>query len=157
MHMVGVLYCLLWLSKGQFYPYPPGLLHWHWGNHTIANSENIKAPHCWSFVNGKCTEHRITGPLFGESIDDRWIPSQRASNKEGVSISWRHVFRPTKSTFGSCERSPALTPRNWGAPRISLRRAICSCQTRLTGERRDMSRQSKIRYILEITRNTCPW
>ena len=23
-------------GTGQFYPYPSGLLHWHWGNHTIA-------------------------------------------------------------------------------------------------------------------------
>ena len=25
---------------------------------------------------------RVTGPLWGESTDDRWIPSQRASNAE---------------------------------------------------------------------------
>ena len=27
--------CFL-LCSGQFYPYPSGLLHWHWGNHVIA-------------------------------------------------------------------------------------------------------------------------
>ena len=38
--------------------------------------ENIKAPRHW--------------PLCGEFTGDRWIPSQRASNAENISIWWRH-------------------------------------------------------------------
>ena len=38
--------------------------------------ENFKAPSHW--------------PLWGESTGDRWIPSQRASSAENVSIWWRH-------------------------------------------------------------------
>ena len=34
----GFLLCcvLLCFGTGWFYPYPSGLLHWHWGNHMIA-------------------------------------------------------------------------------------------------------------------------
>ena len=38
--------------------------------------ENIKAPRHW--------------PLCGEFTGGRWIPAQRASNAENVSIWWRH-------------------------------------------------------------------
>ena len=38
--------------------------------------ENIKAPRLW--------------PLWGEFTGDRWIPRQRTSNAENVSIWWRH-------------------------------------------------------------------
>ena len=38
--------------------------------------ENIKATRHW--------------PLWGKSTDDLWIPAQRASNAENVSIWWRH-------------------------------------------------------------------
>ena len=38
--------------------------------------ENIKALRHW--------------PLWGEFTGDRWIPAQRASNAENVSIWWRH-------------------------------------------------------------------
>ena len=38
--------------------------------------ENIKAPRHWS--------------LCGQFTSDRWIPAQRASNTENVSIWWRH-------------------------------------------------------------------
>ena len=32
-----VLYCVLLLfGNSRFHPYPPGLLHWHWGNRMIA-------------------------------------------------------------------------------------------------------------------------
>ena len=33
---------------------------------------------------------RITGPLWEEFIDDRWIPHTKASNAEKASIWWRH-------------------------------------------------------------------
>ena len=47
--------------------------------------ENIKAlRHC---------------PLWGESIGDWWIPSQKASNAENVSIWWRHHETPTFPTY----------------------------------------------------------
>ena len=46
--------------------------------------ENIKAP-----------RHL---PLYGEFTGDRWIPAQRASNTENVTISWRHhVLGPEQS------------------------------------------------------------
>ena len=32
----------------------------------------------------------VTGPLWGESTDDQWLPSQIASEAENVSMSWRH-------------------------------------------------------------------
>ena len=38
--------------------------------------ENISAPRYW--------------PLWGEFTVDRWIPAQRASDTENVSIWWRH-------------------------------------------------------------------
>ena len=34
-------------------------------------------------------------PLWGEFTGDRWIPRQRASNAENVSIWWRHHASPT--------------------------------------------------------------
>ena len=34
-HM-GMVYALLWFGDSPFYPYPSGLLHWHWGNLMIA-------------------------------------------------------------------------------------------------------------------------
>ena len=37
--------------------------------------------------NTKTPRHR---PLCGEFTGDRWIPAQRASNAENVSIRWRH-------------------------------------------------------------------
>ena len=83
------------------YPYSPGLLLWHWYNRAISHhysdvivsamasqipsisivcltvfqaeiKENIKALPHW--------------PLWGESTGDRWIPSQRASDAENVSM-----------------------------------------------------------------------
>ena len=33
---------------------------------------------------------RITGPLWRESTDERWIPITKGSNVESVSMSWRH-------------------------------------------------------------------
>ena len=41
--------------------------------------ENIKVPYHW--------------PLWGESTGHRWLPSQRASYVENVSIWWHHVFQ----------------------------------------------------------------
>ena len=38
--------------------------------------ENIRAQRYW--------------PVWAESTDDQWFPSQRASNTENVSIWWRH-------------------------------------------------------------------
>ena len=34
---------LLWFATGKIFPYPSGLLHWHWGNHTIAPAP-VKQP-----------------------------------------------------------------------------------------------------------------
>ena len=34
--IMHIIYALLWFGTCQFYPYPSGLLHWHWGNHMIA-------------------------------------------------------------------------------------------------------------------------
>ena len=33
---VNVWLCLDVIGTGWYYPYPSGLLHWHWGNHMIA-------------------------------------------------------------------------------------------------------------------------
>ena len=33
---MAIVCVLLWLGTGRFYPYPSGLLHWHWGNLPIA-------------------------------------------------------------------------------------------------------------------------
>ena len=41
-----------------------------------ADKKNIKAPRHW--------------PLCGEFTGDRWIPAQKASSAENVSIWWRH-------------------------------------------------------------------
>ena len=42
--------------------------------------ENVNAPRHW--------------PLWGDFTGDRWIPAQRASNAENISIWWRHhVYR----------------------------------------------------------------
>ena len=38
----------------------------------------------------KTSKLRVTGLLWGEFSGDRWIPAQRASNAENVSIWWRH-------------------------------------------------------------------
>ena len=38
-------------------------------------------------------------PLWGESTGDRGFPSQRASNAENVSISWRHHGHTGSSVF----------------------------------------------------------
>ena len=37
------LVCLFVVWHGSFYPYPSGLLHWHWGNHMIA-PVSVKQP-----------------------------------------------------------------------------------------------------------------
>ena len=59
--------------------------------------ENIKAPRHW--------------PLCGEFTGDRWIPPQKASNAENVSIWWRHMIqntfsKPTSSSNIAKCRSP---------------------------------------------------
>ena len=33
---ICALACFVVVNTNQFYPYPSGLLHWHWGNHTIS-------------------------------------------------------------------------------------------------------------------------
>ena len=54
----------LWFSNGRFYPYSSYLLHWHWGNHTIAPVSEKKIWRIW--VNASCEsldmryEERIT-------------------------------------------------------------------------------------------------
>ena len=38
---------LLWVDdESLIYPYPSGLLHWHWGNHMIGNTsyETLSSP-----------------------------------------------------------------------------------------------------------------
>ena len=37
------------------------------------------------------SKSHFAGPLWGESTGDRWIPSQKASNTESVSMPWYHL------------------------------------------------------------------
>ena len=55
----------------------------------------------WPFVRPQIKENINASrhwPLWGESTDDRWFPSQKASNAENVSIWWRYheLFTFTK-------------------------------------------------------------
>ena len=48
---------LFWFNNGQFNPYPSGLLHWHWGNHTIAPVP-VKQPWMiWVYNSHEFTKH----------------------------------------------------------------------------------------------------
>ena len=54
-------FSLLGFGTSWFYPYPLGLLHWHWGNHTIAPVP-VKQPWriwvnrlCWFIANDNIT------------------------------------------------------------------------------------------------------
>ena len=60
-----------------------------------ASRENIKAPRYW--------------PLWGEFTGDRWIPPQRASKAENVSIWWRHNGVDFKA-MSVMVTSPAMIP-----------------------------------------------
>ena len=60
--------------------------------------ENIKAPRHW--------------PLWGEFTDDLWVPPQRASDAENVSIWWRHHVMIHLDPFATWFLLPAL-PLNY--------------------------------------------
>ena len=48
---------LSWLGSDQFYPYPSGLLHCHWGNHVIAPVP-VKQPwRIWVHISPECIIH----------------------------------------------------------------------------------------------------
>ena len=38
---------LLWFGNGQFYPFPTGLLHGHWGNHMIVTDKIVPVTVKW--------------------------------------------------------------------------------------------------------------
>ena len=52
MHMVFALLCFVVVIHWLIFPYPPGLLHWHWGNLTIAPVPE-KQP-WWIWINTSC-------------------------------------------------------------------------------------------------------
>ena len=77
----------------------------------------------------------ITFPLYAESIDGMWLPSQRTSNAEIISMSWRHrVLTPCRphscaarygcwqSGCGRCNHSyRRWSPRGWNKRRLTWR------------------------------------
>ena len=74
--------------------------------------ENIKAPRHW--------------PLWGEFTDDRWIPPQRASDAENVSIWWRHHVMIHLDSL--CLMIPLAGPSPKLCPQL-LRKWACSSGT----------------------------
>ena len=52
MHTVFALLCFVVFIHWQIFPYPPGLLHWHCGNLTIA-PVSAKQP-WWIWINTSC-------------------------------------------------------------------------------------------------------
>ena len=57
------------------------------GYHSVSHNKTTRLL-VWS----PTSKSYITGPLWGESTDDRWIPSEWASNSEAVSTTWRHHY-----------------------------------------------------------------
>ena len=55
-------------------------------------------------------------PLWGEFTDDQWIPPQRASDAENVSIWWRHHVMIHLDSF--CLMIPLAGPSPWTMPSV---------------------------------------
>ena len=121
--------CAMWC----IYPYSPGLLHWHWGNHTIAP---VPEEQPWRM--GVNTSH---GPLQPDNLittkqsttktmhifygmypispllHKLWYLLWRLSRKSGLHCTGaRHVFSATRAssratTSASCLSSTTITPR----------------------------------------------
>ena len=68
---------LLSLDSVQFYPYPSGLLHWHWGN--LLYLDRLKKI-IMTLLNGNI--FRVIGHLCGELTSHHWIPLTKASDTE---------------------------------------------------------------------------
>ena len=78
-------FVLLWFDTGWFYPYPSGLLHWHWGNHMIAPvpvkqpwriQVNVPCESTWSdnITSTKPCLYSMECPLSFVPLDTRYCP-----------------------------------------------------------------------------------
>ena len=56
---VYMIHALLWFSASPFYPYPSGLLHWHWGNHMIAPVPMKQSWRIWVKISHESTENFV--------------------------------------------------------------------------------------------------
>ena len=83
-HTVFALLCFVVVIHWLIFPYPPGLLHWHCGNLTIAPVPAKQS--WWIWINTSCefimndcittTKQSTTKPcayLLGYTVFDRWF------------------------------------------------------------------------------------
>ena len=96
MHTVFALLCFVVVIHWLIFPYPSGLLHWHWGNLTIAPVP-AKQP-WWIWINISCgfimndcittTKQSTTEPcayFLGYTVPYCYNP-------DAMCYSWRHTF-----------------------------------------------------------------
>ena len=97
--MAKVIEILLHGGQGSTYPIEPCLLlAWRllWRHNECDSVLNYRRLYCllnrlFRRRSKKTSKLRVRHwPMCGEFTGDRWIPAQRASNAESVSIWWRH-------------------------------------------------------------------
>ena len=78
-----------------------------WRHNGVSNHRRLDCSHNRSDADQ--TKHQTPRhwPFWGEFTDARWIPRQRASNAENVSIWWRHNWR-TNRAASVCKVCPLL-------------------------------------------------
>ena len=81
--MLHTIHVWLWIGAGPFYPYPSGLLHWHWDYHLIAPVP-VKQP--W----------RIWVNVTYKSINDWWY-NQIKVHENHLHIWWKTLCGTKKS------------------------------------------------------------
>ena len=72
---------LIWLDHDRLYTYHSGLCHWPWWRHQMQ------------------TFFRVTGPLWGESIGQLWIPLKKAGDAELWCYPWPALSQTTQQTI----------------------------------------------------------
>ena len=90
MHTVFALLCFVVVIHWLIFPYPSGLLHWHWGNLTIAPVP-AKQP-WWIWINTSC-----------EFIMNDCKPQQSKAQRNRVHISWDILYMCYSNPMNLCE------------------------------------------------------
>ena len=73
--IIKLIHDMLWIEKKWF-----NWLNWFHGICTYLQSNQCRMPACFMITSYDRIIFRVTGPLWGESTDHRWIPHAKASD-----------------------------------------------------------------------------
>ena len=114
---------LLWFSTAQFYPYPSGLLHWHWGNHMIAPVSVMQPWRIW--VNDSPESNNnlniwLTQTEWNITKQFSYLMGYTVSPRYAITIWWCHDMEMVSALLALCEGNPSINKESVRIIHLSL-------------------------------------